>query len=223
MSYRIDTFIAPVCKEQIEILFQDEHILLINKPSGLLSLSGKNPENRDSVHFRLAQHYPAINLVHRLDFGTSGILVLARTKAVNAHLSKQFEDRTVVKTYISVVNGHVVANEGKINASIAKDSAIFPKLKVCELNGKQASSQYEVMERLHSPQRTRMKFTPLTGRTHQLRIHSEQMGHPILGCDLYGTTQTQAMADRLLLHAETLEFNHPITGERMLGESPCPF
>ncbi|MBL1293186.1 MAG: RluA family pseudouridine synthase [Thiotrichales bacterium] len=223
MTYRIDTFVAPVCNEQIEILFQDEHILLINKPSGLLSLSGKNPVNKDSVHFRLVQQYSAINLVHRLDFGTSGILVLALTKAVNAHLSKQFEDRTVVKTYISVLNGHVATDEGNIDASIAKDSALFPKLKICELNGKQASSQYTVLDRLQSPQRTRVQFTPLTGRTHQLRIHSQQIGHPILGCDLYGTTQTQAMADRLLLHAATLEFDHPVTGERILGECPCPF
>lgn len=223
MTYRIDTFVASVCNEQIEILFQDEHILLINKPSGLLSLSGKNPANKDSVHFRLVQQYPAINLVHRLDFGTSGMLVLALTKAVNTHLSKQFEERTVVKTYISVLNGHVATDEGNIDASIAKDSAIFPKLKVCELNGKQASSQYKVLKRLQNPQRTRVQFTPLTGRTHQLRIHSQQIGHPILGCDLYGTTQTQAMADRLLLHAATLEFDHPVTGERILGECPCPF
>jgi len=223
MTYRIDTFVAPVCHEQIEILFQDEHLLLINKPSGLLSLSGKNPVNNDSVHFRLAQHYPTINLVHRLDFGTSGLLLLALTKAVNVNLSKQFEARTVVKTYISVLNGHVVSDAGCIDAPIAKDSANFPRLKVSQLNGKHALSQYTVLERLQSPPRTRVVFSPLTGRTHQLRIHSQQIGHPILGCDLYGSDETQAMAGRLLLHAATLEFDHPVSGERILGECPCPF
>jgi tRNA pseudouridine32 synthase/23S rRNA pseudouridine746 synthase len=223
MSTPVDTFVAPVCYEDIEILYQDEFILLINKPSGLLSLSGKNPLNKDSVHFRLVQEFPSVTMVHRLDFGTSGIMVLALDKASNANLTRQFQDRSVVKTYIALLNGHLESDQGCIDAPIAKDKPNFPLLKVCHQSGKRSLSQYRVLERLGDPPRSRVLFTPRTGRTHQLRIHSREIGHPILGCDLYGTNQTQAMADRLSLHAVTLEFDHPVTGERILGKCDCPF
>jgi len=218
-----DNFVAPVCHDQIEILFQDEFILLINKPSGLLSLSGKNPLNKDSVHFRLVQQFPAATMVHRLDLGTSGLMLLALSKTVNAHLTKQFQQRSVVKTYIGILDGHLQSDRGCIDAPIAKDKANFPWLKICHESGQQAQSQYQVLERLHDPLRSRVLFTPLTGRTHQLRLHSRQIGHPILGCDLYGTEQTRAMAGRLLLHAVSLEFDHPVTGERMVSRCDCPF
>ncbi len=213
----------PVCQEDIEILFEDEHILLINKPSGLLSLSGKNPLNKDSVHFRLVEQFPTATMVHRLDFGTSGIMLLALNKAINAHLTRQFQDRTVVKTYIAILNGHLTPDQGSIDAPIAKDKPNFPLQKICSESGKQALSHYQVMERSPHPLSSRVLFTPATGRTHQLRIHSREIGHPVLGCDLYGTEQTRALADRLLLHALTLEFNHPISGERIMGKCPCPF
>lgn len=223
MTSIIDTFVAPECHEDIEVLFQDEHILLINKPSGLLSLSGKNPLNKDSVHFRMRQAFPTVLMVHRLDFGTSGIMVLALSKAVNAHLTKQFQTRTVEKTYLSILNGHIENEEGCIDAPIAKDKANFPRLKICYESGKQALSHYKVLARLQDPLRSRVLFAPQTGRTHQLRLHSCEIGHPILGCDLYGTEQTRTMADRLLLHALTLEFDHPISGERVMGKCSCPF
>lgn len=223
MSAPGDDFIAPLCEEQISILFQDEHILLINKPSGLLSLSGKNPLNKDSVHFRLAQMFPGITMVHRLDFGTSGIMVLAFSKAVNASLTKQFQNRTVQKTYISVLSGHVSCEKGSIAAPIAKDPPNFPYQKICHEKGKKALSHFKVLSTSSNPATSRVLFTPETGRTHQLRIHSREMGYPIIGCDLYGTQQTHAMSNRLLLHALTLEFDHPITGERVLARCECPF
>jgi tRNA pseudouridine32 synthase/23S rRNA pseudouridine746 synthase len=219
----IDDFIAPVCHEKIDTLFQDEHILVINKPSGLLSLSGKNPLNQDSVHYRLAQQFPSITLAHRLDFGTSGIMLLAFNKMANAHLTKQFQDRTVIKQYEAILYGHLSAEEGFIEAPIAKDKAQFPRLKICQKTGKAASSHYKVLERLQHPNRTRVLFTPKTGRTHQLRIHSHSIQHPILGCDLYGTKDSQALAPRLLLHAVKLEFSHPITHNNVQITSPCPF
>jgi tRNA pseudouridine32 synthase/23S rRNA pseudouridine746 synthase len=223
MAHPIDTFIAPICHQKIEILFQDEHILLINKPSGLLSLSGKNPLNKDSVHFRLVQDFPQATLAHRLDFGTSGIMLVALNKGVNAHLTKQFQLRSVVKKYECVVNGHLLLDEGCVDIPIIKDEANFPLQKVCYQNGKQALSQYQVIERLYEPVRTRLLFTPLTGRTHQLRVHCQEMGHPILGCDLYGTPESQAMANRMLLHALSLEFDHPDHDERCQIHCPCPF
>ncbi|WP_068373813.1 RluA family pseudouridine synthase [Paraglaciecola hydrolytica] len=219
----IDNFVAPPCHEHIKILWQDEHILLINKPSGLLSLSGKNPLNKDSVHHRLVEQFPTVTLAHRLDFGTSGIMLLAKSKEVNAQLTKQFQQRTVIKRYEAILAGHVLEDSACIELSIAKDPSNFPRLKVCELTGKPASSHYRVVERLQNPESTRVLFTPLTGRTHQLRIHSQAIQHPILGCDLYGTTETQAMSPRLLLHAVELEFLHPQTNEAMKITCPSPF
>lgn len=223
VSATVDTFVAPVCHEKIEILYQDEQILLINKPSGLLSLSGKNPLNKDSVHFRIVQDFPTATLVHRLDFGTSGIMLLALNKAVNAILTKQFQYRTVIKTYIGILSGHIGVDQGVIDAPIAKDPPNFPLMKICHASGKQALSYFEVLQRLQNPNASRVLFKPYTGRTHQLRVHSRELGHPILGCDIYGTEQTQAESGRLLLHALTLEFDHPTSGERIVAECTCPF
>ena len=219
----IDNFVVPVCFEEIKILYEDEYLLAVNKPSGLLSLSGKNPMNKDSVHYRLVQQYPDIRLVHRLDFGTSGIMLLAKNKVMNANLTKQFQIRSVIKRYVSILAGEVVKSEGLIDLPIAKDSLLFPRLKICHQDGKSAKSHYKVMERLNEPSRTRVIFTPLTGRTHQLRIHSQAIGHPILGCDLYGTEKTQGMSNRLLLHALDITFAHPQSQTRMTLTSPCPF
>ena len=219
----IDDFIAPICLEKIEILFEDEYLLAINKPSGLLSLSGKNPLNKDSVHYRLTQQYGDITLAHRLDFGTSGVMLLAKNKVVNANLTKQFQARSVIKRYLSILAGEVLDDEGLIDLPIAKDKLLFPRLKICHQDGKSAQSCYEVIERLNDPVRTRVIFTPLTGRTHQLRLHSQAIGHPIIGCDLYGTATTQKMAARLLLHALDFTFAHPQSQKRMTLTSPCPF
>lgn len=219
----IDDFIAPICLEKIEILFEDEYLLAINKPSGLLSLSGKNPLNKDSVHYRLTQQYGDITLAHRLDFGTSGVMLLAKNKVVNANLTKQFQARSVIKRYLSILAGEVLDDEGLIDLPIAKDKLLFPRLKICHQDGKSAQSCYEVIERLNDPVRTRVIFTPLTGRTHQLRLHSQAIGHPIIGCDLYGTEATQAMSSRLLLHALDINFSHPQSQKRMTLTSPCPF
>ena len=223
MTTVFDSFVAPACDEQIKRLFKDEAVLLINKPSGLLSLSGKNPLNRDSVHFRLAQQFPGVSMVHRLDFGTSGVMLLALNKSVNANLTRQFQARTVDKTYVAILDGHLAADEGNIDAPIAKDKPNFPLLKICHDSGKRALSHYRVLKRLENPRRSRVLFTPETGRTHQLRLHSREIGHPILGCDLYGSERTHALANRLLLHATSIEFDHPVSTERMLLSCDCPF
>lgn len=223
MTDVVDTFVAPVCDQNIEILYVDKHILLINKPSGLLSLSGRNPLNKDSVHYRLVQQFPTALMIHRLDFGTSGVMVLALNKAVNSALTKQFQERKVAKTYLSMLDGHLLQDTGTINIPLAKDPPRFPLQKICTATGKPAISHYRVLERLDNPPRSRVLFTPHTGRTHQLRIHSLALGHAILGCDLYGTMRTRDMAERLLLHAVTLDFEHPITGEQINGYAACAF
>ena len=223
MQPQADPFIAPPCHEQISILYQDEYFLLINKPSALLSLSGKHPLNKDSVHFRLVQDFPSATLVHRLDFGTSGIMVVALNKEINAHIGKQFQARTVTKTYTALLHGHITDDENIIDLPIAKDPPNFPLQKICHETGRPAVSQYRVAEQLESTFATRVIFTPITGRTHQLRIHSREIGHPILGCDLYASDEAFNMADRLMLHATTLSFDHPITSQKINGHCPCPF
>ncbi|RYY01374.1 MAG: RluA family pseudouridine synthase [Gammaproteobacteria bacterium] len=223
MQSKIDHFIAPQCHANISILFKDEHLLLINKPSGLLSLSGKNPLNKDSVHYRLVQDFPTATLAHRLDFGTSGIMVVALNKTVNAFIGKQFQEGTVLKTYTAILNGHLKEDNGLIEFPISKDVDNFPLQKICYEAGKKAVTQYQVIERLENPPRTRVLFSPLTGRTHQLRIHSREISHPILGCDLYRNAESFDMAERLMLHATEIEFVHPATGEKITGVCPCPF
>ncbi|MCK6786081.1 RluA family pseudouridine synthase [Enterobacter roggenkampii] len=228
MSAIIDSFIAPPCHDDIEILWQDEHLLLINKPSGLLSLSGKNPQNLDSVHYRLVQAFPGCTLVHRLDFGTSGLMVVARNKAINAALCQQFSQRSVEKGYSALLCGHLEYDEGVIDAPIAKDPALFPLMSICAISGKPARSRYRVVERFYQGADlplTRVMLTPETGRTHQLRIHCQQLGHPILGCDLYGGLEAPGAEDapRLMLHASELNFIHPVSGEPVNARHAAPF
>ncbi|QKN81798.1 RluA family pseudouridine synthase [Scandinavium goeteborgense] len=232
MSSIIDTFIAPPCHDQIEVLWQDAHLVLINKPTGLLSLSGKNPQNLDSVHHRLVQLFPGCTLVHRLDFGTSGLMVVARNKAINAALCQQFSQRAVTKVYSALLCGHLADDEGIIDAAIAKDPTLFPLMSICAITGKPARSRYQVIERFHYVQAdgtsvpvTRVQLMPETGRTHQLRIHSQRLGHPILGCDLYGGLLSPGceQTPRLMLHASGLHFVHPGTEEPIHAHSPSPF
>ena len=223
MQPQADPFIVPVCDEEIEILYQDEFLLIINKPESLLTLSGKHPLNKDSVHFRLVKDFPTATMLHRLDFGTSGILIVALNKAINGHIGKQFQDHNVVKTYTALLHGHLDDDEGCIDIPLAKDKLNFPLQKICYAAGKQAITNYQVIERLQEPFATRVMFKPVSGRTHQLRIHSMEIGHPILGCDLYATDEAFFLAKRLMLHATDIEFDHPVTGERVKGFSACPF
>lgn len=238
MQPQADPFIVPKCHDEIKILFQDEHILVINKPSGLLSLSGKHPLNIDSVHHRLVQEFPTCTLIHRLDFGTSGIMLLAMNKQINALLCKQFSERRVSKRYVALLHGTLVENTGLVDQGVAKDSDNFPLMKLCQQTGKPARSKYRVIERFTQSTRdsffvddlragnrqvTRVEFEPITGRTHQLRLHSQHIGHPILGCDLYATDEAYFMSSRLMLHASELIFEHPISLESMTIKCNSPF
>lgn len=226
----VDDFVAPLCTDIVRMLYRDDDILMINKPSGLLSLSGKNPVNLDSVHYRLVNGQAGVSpafaeakLPHRLDLGTSGIMVVGLNMESARHLNKQFQAGAIKKRYVAVLEGWISDEQGLISASIAKDKQHFPRVKICTSTGKKAVSKYQVLERLEHPRRSVVEFIPLTGRTHQLRIHSHSIGHPILGCDLYKSTDSEQMADRLLLHASDLHFEHPATGELIHGKSPSPF
>ncbi|TKV14176.1 RluA family pseudouridine synthase [Citrobacter sp. wls619] len=232
MSTILDTFVAPPCHDEIEILYQDEHLLLINKPSGLLSLSGKNPQNLDSVHYRLVQIFPGCTLVHRLDFGTSGLMVVARNKAINAALCQQFSQRSVTKVYSALLCGHLKQDNGVIDAAIVKDPALFPLMSISTISGKPARSRFRVIERFNQRLKdgrslplTRVQLMPETGRTHQLRLHCQHLGHPIWGCDLYGGREWPGteQTSRLMLHASELRLVHPISKEHINVCHACPF
>ncbi|ACA86659.1 RluA family pseudouridine synthase [Shewanella woodyi] len=238
MQPQADPFIVPLCLDEIQILFEDEHILVINKPSGLLSLSGKHPLNIDSVHHRLAKIYPGCTLIHRLDFGTSGIMVLARNKVINALLCKQFSERRVSKRYTALLQGTVENDSGIVDIGIAKDTENFPLMRLCNRTGKPAKSQYEVLSRFTQTAQdsfyvddhrageravSLVEFEPITGRTHQLRLHSKHLGHPILGCDLYATDEAFFMTSRLMLHASLLTFEHPVSTKTMTIKCNRPF
>jgi tRNA pseudouridine32 synthase/23S rRNA pseudouridine746 synthase len=219
-----DDFVAPICHQAIEILYQDDAILVINKPSGFLSLSGKNPLNKDSVHYRLVQEFPTALMVHRLDLGTSGLMLIALSKDIVKNLNRQFSNRSVKKTYQAILDGEsnnlkLKNDKGVIDLPIAK--GVFPCQKICHETGKAALSEYRVMQQYEDS--FRVEFTPVTGRTHQLRVHSAAIGHAILGCDLYGTKRSQEKSSRLLLHASALEFTHPVSNVAMNLECLTPF
>jgi tRNA pseudouridine32 synthase / 23S rRNA pseudouridine746 synthase len=215
MSTSIDDLaVLPACDAQIAILAIDKHYLIINKPAGLLSVPGRHPKNRDSVIVRLQQEFPTAEIVHRLDFDTSGIMIIPLNKLSLSHISKQFQARTIVKNYTAVINGLIKNDEGKIDLAIAADLENRPKYKICA-SGKKSVTEFSVINRDENTQTTRVLLRPITGRSHQLRLHMQAIGHPILGCHFYGDSQSAAKASRLRLHACHLEFDHPRTGQRI--------
>lgn len=217
-----DLAILPPCLEQIKILALDPDFLIINKPSGLLSVPGRHPQNRDSVIARLQQDCPSAAIVHRLDFDTSGIMVIPLNKAALSHISKQFQARTVSKHYTAVVAGLIKEDEGRIDLPIVADPDNRPKYKICPATGKPSLTEYQVLSRDIQQNTTRVYLHPITGRSHQLRLHLQAIGHPILGCVFYGGDFAQA-APRLLLHATDISFLHPRTGASMRFECPPDF
>ena len=211
-------YLVPHSREPIAILHRDDDLLLVRKPDLLLSIPGRHPLNRDCLIGRLQVDFPTASIVHRLDLDTSGIMVIPLNKPTHAHISRQFQQRRVEKSYEAIVYGRVAEDRGEIDLPIACDWANRPRQMICRRRGKQALTRFEVMERFED--RTRLRLKPVTGRSHQLRIHLRELGHPILGCDMYAHPQALAMAPRLLLHATTLGFEHPSTGEWL--ERHCP-
>ncbi len=214
-------YLVPHSREEIRILYEDADLLLVRKPDLLLSIPGRHPLNKDCLITRLQRRYPSATIVHRLDLDTSGIMVIPLNRAAHAHVSRQFQERRVEKRYTAVVYGRVGPERGEIDLPIACDWANRPRQKICIEHGKPALTRYEVLQRL--PDRTRLLLRPVTGRSHQLRIHLRELGHPILGCDMYAHPQARAMAERLMLHATTLAFEHPATGKWLTGECPPDF
>lgn len=203
------------------ILLDDGHLLVIAKPEGLLSVPGKGPEKQDSLYFRLQQQWPEMRVVHRLDRDTSGLLVFARSLAVQQHLNRQFAERTVNKQYMALVHGHPADLCGEVNLPIRYDPENPPTHIVDFHDGKPSQTRWRVLERM--PGRTRVLLEPVTGRSHQLRVHMQALGHPIVGDLLYAREFNPDAEPRLCLHAQTLELTHPVTGERLSFTLPAPF
>ncbi len=204
-----------------EILFQDTDIIVLNKPSGLLSVPGRLVEHKDSLARRVQLMYPSATVVHRLDLETSGVMVMALNKPVHRHISRQFEHRKTQKTYIADILGVPEQSEGTIDQPIAIDWPNRPRKVIDPVKGKPAMTHWTVIGTHKHGARVRLK--PITGRSHQLRVHMQWLGHPILGDSLYADDQGFKASDRLHLHAEKLGFQHPETGEMVQFSTPCPF
>ena len=198
---------------------QDGAVLVIDKPSGLLSVPGKTEGRSDCLQTRLRAAHPESLLVHRLDCDTSGLIIFARSKAAQGFLGQEFEQRRAQKTYIARVAGVIADEHGQIDLPLAADWPNRPRQRVDHAKGRAAQTDWQVIDR--SPTETRVRLTPLTGRSHQLRVHMLALGHPVLGDPIY--FDDAAAHPRLMLHAETLSLHHPITKARVTYHAPCPF
>lgn len=203
----------------IHLHYIDDALLVVEKPAGLLSVPGRSAENQDCVVARLQVLYPDALTVHRLDQVTSGLLLHARGKTTQAALSMQFEQRRVGKCYEAVVQGVIEGDAGDVDLPLIVDWPSRPKQKVDHEHGKPALTRWRVLSRDVGAQRTRVALEPVTGRSHQLRLHMASLGHPIVGDVLYGA----APAQRVHLHACSLHFTHPVTGDALAFESATPF
>lgn len=205
----------------LPVIHADHRILVIDKPAGLLSVPGRGPDKADCAETRARHLHPQARIVHRLDMDTSGVMVLALDPEAQARLSAQFETRRTDKRYIARVMGHVAAEEGEIALPLVTDWPNRPKQMVCHARGRPALTRWQVMAREDGA--TRLALMPVTGRSHQLRVHMAAIGHPILGDPLYGPPEAREAAPRLQLHAEHLAFFHPEDLARVGFHADCPF
>ncbi len=214
---RAFTYAPP--NDPLNILHEDEDLLLIDKPSGLLSVPGR--DNPDSAQTRLLELHPESLLIHRLDMATSGLMVFARNKAAQRHLGLQFERRHTTKSYIARVAGQVSGESGRIDQPLIADWPNRPRQMVSWELGKASVTDWEILER--ETDTTRLALHPITGRSHQLRVHCWAIGHPILGDRIYAVDDIFEAAPRLQLHAWKLGLRHPSDGSHVSFEAPCPF
>lgn len=207
-------------QDPLRILHEDQALLVVDKPSGLLSVPGKGSHLADCLIARVQAAFPDALLVHRLDRDTSGVMVFALTPHAQRHLGLQFEKRQTKKTYVAIVSGHVSERTGVVDLPLIVDWPNRPLQMVDFENGKQAITEWR-MARTEGTN-TRMRLYPKTGRSHQLRVHMKEIGHPILGDPFYASGAALD-APRLMLHAEELRLRHPEGGKGMRFRAPAPF
>ncbi|MCC5964311.1 MAG: RNA pseudouridine synthase [Rhodobacteraceae bacterium] len=202
------------------ILHEDHELVFVDKPSGLLSVPGKGDHMADCMIARLRAIFPEILLVHRLDLDTSGVMVFARTPHAQRHLGLQFEKRQTRKIYVARVAGQVEGREGRVDLPLTVDWPNRPRQMVCPETGRPAQTDWALIR--HEDGASRLRLMPVTGRSHQLRVHMLAIGHPILGDPLYATG-TALAHPRLMLHAQSLRLRHPDGGKGLTISAPVPF
>ncbi|MDP5134622.1 pseudouridine synthase [Rheinheimera baltica] len=218
-----DLTILPATTEPYHIAYEDDVLLVVNKPAHLLTVPGRHPQNQDCLIRRVQREFYNAEVVHRLDYDTSGLVILPLTKRVLSDISKQFQARTVQKHYIAIVAGKVAKARGTIELPIAADEANRPLYKICHATGKPAVTRYQLLSYDSATHQSRVQLEPITGRSHQLRLHMLALGHAILGDTLYATADIAAKSSRLMLHAQYIRFNHPLNGEVLAFSEPAPF
>lgn len=206
-----DNFVYAPPQEPISILYEDEDLVVIDKPAGLLSVPGRLPEHHDSAYYRVLALYPNAKITHRLDMATSGILMFAKHRDAEVAVSKMFQARTVKKNYVALVQGKIAA-QGSVDVPLITDWENRPRQIVHFELGKPSQTLFEAIEYDDQLDVSRVLLTPITGRSHQLRVHMQYIGHPITGDKLYHPEPTRSNLGRMALHASYLAFQHPLTG-----------
>jgi tRNA pseudouridine32 synthase/23S rRNA pseudouridine746 synthase len=224
----------PPSDSGLDLVYSDNALLILNKPAGLLSVPGRGADKADNLTTRVQKEFPGSFSVHRLDMGTSGLLVFALNKDIHRKLSLLFRERLVKKRYVALVAGHVGFVAGEVDLPLVSDWPNRPRQKVDFTSGKRSLTRYRLLEHLqitiqssvnhdkHCIAASRVELEPVTGRTHQLRVHMTALGHPIVGDGLYGE-RTCRTAGRMLLHSRLLSFPHPLSGKQLTLTSEPPF
>ena len=227
MAVAVPDALAPPQAGGVDCLYADDDLLVLAKPSGLLCVPGRGPDKQDCLSHRAQQQWPGALVVHRLDQATSGLVLMARHLDAQRRMSHAFAERQVHKRYQAIVAGHMAApNNGdwaEINLPIAADWERRPLRVIDPVLGKPSLTRWRALAHDESANTTRIELEPVTGRTHQLRVHLAAVGHAILGDALYADSAVHAQAPRLLLHAAWLAFEHPATGQRTEISLPAPF
>lgn len=229
MAANPDFIYLPPMTPYLDIIYQDDDIVVLNKSSGILSVPGRLPEHQDCLQNRVQRVLPTATIVHRLDMATSGLMIMALNKPAHVAISRQFEQRKTQKRYLARVYGYVEKTQGSIDLPLICDWPNRPKQTVDHENGKKSLTHYQVISYSNQeaknvePMTTLVELTPVTGRSHQLRVHMLALGHPILGDKLYAHQQALAMSCRLQLHALKLSLFHPKTEQAITFSAPCPF
>ncbi|MFW1839135.1 pseudouridine synthase [Acinetobacter gyllenbergii] len=204
-----DNFIYTPPQDALEIVYEDDDLLVINKPAGLLSVMGRLPEHQDSAYLRVLEKYPAAKVTHRLDMATSGLLMFAKHRDAEVAISKMFQARTVKKYYVALVQGQI-QREGSVEVPLITDWENRPRQMVHFELGKPAKTLFQLMHYDAVTDQSRVRLEPVTGRSHQLRVHMMHIGHPIMGDKLYHPEPAKFHLKRMALHAAYLAFQHPL-------------